>query len=69
MRRALGVHVNDLVAETLEDARAALAHLTQGGHGRARILVLNRLPQGAGPQPHWASFLVKQYPADVPSFA
>jgi flavin-dependent dehydrogenase len=22
-----------------------------------------------GPQPHWASFLVKQYPADVPSFA
>ena len=25
--------------------------------------------QGAGPQPHWASFLVKQYPADLPSFA
>lgn len=25
--------------------------------------------QGAGPQPHWASFLVKQYPAEVPSFA
>ena len=25
--------------------------------------------QGAGPQPHWASFLTKQYPADLPSFA
>jgi len=25
--------------------------------------------EGCGPQPHWASFLVKQYPADVPSFA
>ena len=25
--------------------------------------------EGAGPQPHWASFLVKQYPAEVPSFA
>ena len=25
--------------------------------------------QGAGPQPHWASFLVKQYPAELPSFA
>jgi len=25
--------------------------------------------EGRGPQPHWASFLVKQYPADVPSFA
>lgn len=24
---------------------------------------------GAAHQPHWASFLVKQYPADVPSFA
>lgn len=25
--------------------------------------------EGAGPQPHWASFLIKQYPAEVPSFA
>jgi flavin-dependent dehydrogenase len=25
--------------------------------------------QGVGPQPHWASFLVKQYPAEVPQFA
>lgn len=25
--------------------------------------------EGAGPQPHWASFLVKQYPAEIPSFA
>lgn len=25
--------------------------------------------EGSGPQPHWASFLVKQYPAEVPSFA
>ena len=51
VRRALGVHVNDLVADTLEDARAALSYLAQGGHGRARVLVLNRLPAGAGPEP------------------
>jgi flavin-dependent dehydrogenase len=25
--------------------------------------------EGAGPQPHWASFLVKQYPPEIPSFA
>ncbi|MBK8253162.1 MAG: tryptophan 7-halogenase [Polyangiaceae bacterium] len=25
--------------------------------------------EGVGPQPHWASFLVKQYPAELPSFA
>ncbi len=44
VRRALGVHVNDLVADTLEDARAAIRYLTDGAHGRARFLVLDRLP-------------------------
>lgn len=47
VRRALGVHVNDLVADTLDDARAAIDFLSKGGHGRARVLVLDRLPQGA----------------------
>lgn len=47
LRRALGVHVNDLVAETLDDARAAIDYLAKGAHGRARVLVLDRLPQGA----------------------
>lgn len=47
VRRALGVHVNDLVADTLEDARAAIDFLAKGSHGRARVLVLDRLPQGA----------------------
>jgi hypothetical protein len=39
--------VNDLVADTLEDARAAIDFLAKGAHGRARVLVLDRLPQGA----------------------
>jgi chromosome segregation protein len=44
VRGALGAHVNDLVADTLEDAQAALAFLSQQGKGRARFLVLDRLP-------------------------
>ena len=47
VRRALGTHVNDLVAETLDHARAALDHLTALGKGRARFLVLDRLPSGS----------------------
>jgi len=49
LRRALGVHINDLVADTLDAAQQAIEFLSKGGHGRARILVLDRLPQpGAG---------------------
>lgn len=47
VRRALGIHVNDLVADTLEDARAAIDFLAKGAHGRARVLVLDRLSSGA----------------------
>lgn len=46
VRRALGSHVNDLVAETLDHARAALDHLNRQGKGRVRLVVLDRLPSG-----------------------
>jgi chromosome segregation protein len=44
VRQALGSHINDLVAETLEDAQAAIQFLASQGKGRARIIVRNRLP-------------------------
>jgi chromosome segregation protein len=47
VRRALGIHVNDLVADSLEEARAAIDFLAKGAQGRARILVLDRLSAGA----------------------
>jgi chromosome segregation protein len=49
VRRALGSHVNDLVAETLDQARAAVDHLASQGKGRARFIVLDRLPSGGRP--------------------
>jgi len=46
VRRALGSHVNDLVAETLVHAHSAIRQLAAQGKGRARFLVLDRLPGG-----------------------
>jgi chromosome segregation protein len=46
VRRALGPHVNSLVADNLAAAQAALEYLKSTGRGRARILVLDRLPAG-----------------------
>ncbi|MBI4396896.1 MAG: hypothetical protein HY548_07370, partial [Elusimicrobia bacterium] len=45
VRQVLGGHLNDLVADTLQDAQAAIEFLTSQNRGRARILVLDRIPR------------------------
>ena len=54
-----------------EQAQPILEARAEVGTGKSDPGVLSGdvFPQGAGPQPHWASFLVKQYPAEVPTFA
>ncbi|MGQ0644517.1 MAG: AAA family ATPase [Elusimicrobiota bacterium] len=49
VRRVLGDHLNDLLADSLEDARAAVAFLADGKKGRARFLVLDRIPSVEAP--------------------
>lgn len=44
VRRLLGAHLNDLLADNLEDAQAAVNFLAENKKGRARLWVMDRLP-------------------------
>ncbi|HRY29151.1 MAG TPA: AAA family ATPase [Elusimicrobiota bacterium] len=46
LRQVMGPHLNDLVADSLHEAQAALQHVTDHRQGRVRVWVLDRLPQG-----------------------
>lgn len=42
---AIGDHLGDLVAETMEDAQHAIDYLTSTGKGRCRIWIMDKLPE------------------------
>ena len=44
VRQVLGAHLTDLIADTLEDAQAAIRFLEEQNNGRVRFLVLDRIP-------------------------
>lgn len=44
VRQVLGTHLTDLLADTWEDAQAGIRFLAENKKGRARFLILNRLP-------------------------
>ncbi len=47
VRQSLGQHVNDMVADTLQDAQAAIDYLRTQGKGRARFVILDKLPESS----------------------